>query len=317
MLIGIDIGGMSIKSGVVDKNGNILFSDNEKTIVENGPDYFVNSLYILIDKCIEFSKNNNIEIAGIGIGVPGIVNNKENTIIYTANLKIENLNLGEKLSKYNLPICLSNDANCAVLAEQKFGSGKGYNDVIMLTLGTGVGGGVIINNKLFEGNCGQGTELGHMIIELDGEECGCGRKGCFEAYASASGLIKMTKDIMLKNNDSKMWTYCFNSIKNVSGRTAFECAKDGDKAAIEVVNKYIKYLGEGIMNFCNIFRPEAIILGGGISNQKDYLKNLVVDYISKRNYGFKRSQKVEILIAKLGSEAGIIGAAHLLDRLYE
>ena len=182
----------------------------------------------------------------------------------------------------------------------------------MFTLGTGVGGGVIIDNKLFEGNESKGTEVGHVTLILDGEQCTCGRKGCIESYVSATALIRQTKTEMLQNEKSAMWAFVGGNIDNVDGRTAFECAKQGDKSAIKVRDNYIKYLGESMLSFFNIFRPQAFILGGGVSAQGQYLVDLLTDYCAKRNYGFPKAPKVEILIATLGNDAGIIGAASLV-----
>ncbi|MFA6667545.1 MAG: ROK family protein, partial [Bacilli bacterium] len=169
----------------------------------------------------------------------------------------------------------------------------------------------VINNHLFEGNDGKGAEIGHMVIVVDGNECACGRKGCFETYASASALLRYTKAAMEKNKDSKMWEYCKGDINNMNGLTSFECAKLGDKAANEVIDTYIKYLGEGLLNVCNIFRPEAIVLGGGISNQKDYLRDKVQKYLEDHWYGYHETPRVDVLIASLRNDAGIIGAATL------
>lgn len=310
--IGIDIGGMSIKAGLVNKSGDILFKDVVKTDVEKGSTYFIKCLEVLINSMLNYANKNSLEVVSIGLGVPGIVNNTTKMIEYTANLKLEKLDLSEPLGKYNIPFTLSNDANVACLAEQKFGAAKGFKNVIMLTLGTGVGGGIVIDNKLFEGTDGQGAELGHMVISLNGEDCGCGRKGCYEAYASASALLRLTKEEMNRNHNSMMWEYCDNNINNVSGLTSFECAKKGDESANKVVDLYVSYLGEGMLNFCNIFRPEVFVIGGGISNQKDYLINKVNKYLEDHYYGFKNTRKVDVLVASLGNDAGIIGAANLL-----
>lgn len=253
----------------------------------------------------------NYKVEGIGFGIPGVVNNKLGTIDYACNLYLYNVPLKDYLKDLNLPIVVSNDANVAALGEQRWGSAKGYNDVVMITLGTGVGSGIVINNKLFEGNEGKGAEVGHMTIVVDGHECSCGRHGCFETYASASALLRLTKEIMLKNKDSEMWDYCEHDIEKVNGLTSFECAKKGDKVANEVIDTYIKYLGEGLLNICNIFRPEAIVLGGGISNQKEYLQEKVQKYLDDRWYGYHETPRVEVIIATLKNDAGIIGAATL------
>ena len=208
------------------------------------------------------------------------------------------------------PVRLTNDANAASLGEAKFGAGKSYDNIIMLTLGTGVGGGIIINGKLYEGNEGKGAELGHSVIVVDGEQCTCGRKGCLETYASATALIRETKKAMHANRRSLMWKIC-PDIDLVGGKVPFEAAKKGDKVAIDVLDNYIKYLGEGILNFCNIFRPNVVVLSGGIANAGDYLFDRVNKYIADRNYGYKMTPEVKVVPAELGYYSGKIGAAAL------
>lgn len=309
--IGVDIGGMSIKAGIVDLNGSIVYKEVVKTDTKNGSEPFLKDVKQLLKNCLAKSDELNYRIKGIGFGVPGVVNNRLGTIDYAANLGLYNVPIKDYLKELELPIFLSNDANVACLAEQRWGAAKGYSDVVMITLGTGIGGGVVLDNKLFEGNQGKGAELGHTVIVVDGDECACGRKGCYERYASASALLRFTREAMEKNPKSIMWEYCKGKIENVNGRTSFDCEEKGDKAAIEVINKYIKYVGEGLLNFCNIFRPQAIVLGGGISNQGEYLRVRVEEYLAQNNYGYHECPKVDVLLAKLKNDAGIIGAATL------
>lgn len=310
--LGIDIGGMSIKAGVVDKDGYLLMKDSVKTrALEGGAPVFIEDVKNLITKMFERAEEQDLKIISIGFGVPGLVNPVEGRIDYMANLKLENINLRKELRMFNVPIYISNDANVACLGEAKFGAARGFGNVILLTLGTGVGGGVLIDGKLFEGVEGKGAELGHMTLIVSGEQCGCGRKGCFEAYASASALLRLTRNEMLSNTSSLMWEYCHGNIDEVNGLTSFECAKKGDESANRVVDLYVKYLSEGILSYCNIFRPNLILLGGGVSNQGDYLINKIKEYCEKFNYGYKRAPIVEIKVAALKNDAGIIGAAAL------
>jgi len=309
--IGVDIGGMSIKAGIVDVDGKVIAKDRVPTHTENGNEPFLKDMKGLIVSLIEQGKKLGYKIEGIGFGAPGVVNNKLGTIDYATNLKLYNVPVKEFLKDLNIPIYISNDANVACLAEQRWGAAKGYSTCVLITLGTGIGSGIVIDNKLFEGNLGKGAEIGHMVIVVDGVECNCGRKGCFEKYASTSALIRETQEIMKNNNDSMMWNYCGHNLEQVDGLTSFECAKQGDKAASEVVDLYIKYLGEGLLNVCNIFRPEAIILGGGISDQKEYLRKKVQDYLELHYYGYHETPRSEVLIATLKNDAGIIGAAAL------
>ena len=310
--IGVDVGGMSIKAGLVDDNGKILVKGTRKTNSKTeGKEGFLKDIKDLMLEMIDKAREIECEVLAIGFGIPGVVNNVKGTIDYACNLYVEDVPLKDYLKDLNLPIFLSNDANVAALGEVRFGAAKGYKDVILLTLGTGIGGGVVIDDKLFEGVEGKGAELGHTTIVVDGHECGCGRRGCFEAYASASALLALTKSEMLNNKNSMMWDYCGHNIDDVSGLTSFECAKKGDEAANKVIDTYVKYLSEGILNFCNIFRPQAILIGGGISNQGDYLIEKVITYCKKFHYGYKNTPEVEIKVATLKNDAGIIGSACL------
>ena len=223
------------------------------------------------------------------------------------------LKLYKKLKKYiNTDIKISNDANVAALGEAIYGCAKDYNTSIMFTLGTGVGGGIIIDKKLFEGGWSRGAELGHITLVMDGEPCTCGRNGCIECYVSATALIKQTKEAMLEDKSSVMWDYVCGDLEKVDGKTAFECSKKGDKSANKVVDNYVKYLGESMLNMFNIFRPNAFILGGGVSAQGEYLNDKLRTYCEKFDYGYKRSPRPIILTATLGNDAGIIGAAALI-----
>ncbi|MCI9404229.1 MAG: ROK family glucokinase [Clostridia bacterium] len=307
--VGIDIGGMSVKAGVIDRDGNILKKGKVVTDVAGGDDKIISDIGDLV---LSLADPKDRDFVGIGIGCPGAINSSTGTVDRAYNLNWTNVALAEKLArKINKPIKVSNDANCAALGETMFGVGRMYSDTIFITLGTGVGGGVILDNKLYEGNESKGGELGHMVLVVNGEPCTCGRNGCMEAYCSASALIRETKCAMLANKDSEMWKFS-PSLADVDGKTAFECSKKGDKAAIGVVEYFVKYLGEGMLNFANIFRPQAIILGGGVCAQGDYLIDKLKDYCKDRNYGFEGMPRFDILVAQLGNDAGMIGAAGLI-----
>lgn len=312
LYIGVDVGGMSIKAALVNRQGEIVYKSTKKTnSIEGGAGVLLKDIKELMLELIEYADKNDSKVEGIGFGIPGAVNNEKGTIDYACNLGVENVNLRGYLEDLNLPIFISNDANVAALGEERFGAAKEYNNVVLLTLGTGIGGGVIIDDKLFEGVEGKGAELGHEVIVVDGEPCSCGRKGCFEQYASASALLRFTRQEMKRNRMSKMWEYCDGDIDKVDGLTSFECAKEGDVSANLVIDTYVKYLSEGILNVCNIFRPEVVLLGGGISNQDKFLVDKVIKYCADRNYGYKNTPKVEIRVASLKNDAGVIGAACL------
>lgn len=308
--IGIDIGGMSIKGAAVDSNGRV-YEKFSMPFIKGEPGE--ETIRKLAETVKEYIAANGLEnkIAGIGLGSPGTLDIKNGVVNYANNLGWENLHVADIFHEIlPYPVRLTNDANAASLGEAKFGAGKSYDNIIMLTLGTGVGGGIIINGKLYEGNEGKGAELGHSVIVVDGEQCTCGRKGCLETYASATALIRETKKAMHTNRRSLMWKIC-PDIDLVGGKVPFEAAKQGDKVAIDVLDNYIKYLGEGILNFCNIFRPNVVVLSGGIANAGDYLFDRVNKYIADRNYGYKMTPEVKVVPAELGYDSGKIGAAAL------
>lgn len=311
--IGIDIGGMSVKVGLVDEKGNIIEKNVEKTIP--GYQNVVNNMVSQVNRLL---KSNNLtikDIKGIGVGCPGAVSGKKGIIDVLPNLDWENVPLVKLLQDaLGVKVVISNDANVAHLAEAVFGVAKNVNDSIMLTLGTGVGGGIVINKKLYEGTDSKGAELGHSTLILGGKPCSCGRNGCIETYVSATALMAQTREAMLEDKSSKMWDFVGGDINNVNGRTAFECAKMGDATAEKVVSNYVMYLSESLMNMMNIFRPEMIILGGGVSGQGDYLINRINEYCEKYAYGYHGAPKPEIVIARFGNDAGIIGAAALIEQ---
>lgn len=308
--VGVDIGGMSVKVGIVDENGVIVKQCREKTA--ETPEKVIYNIYLQIKSLLDQLGLTANDLCGVGIGCPGAVTSEKGLVDFLPNLGWNNVPIADILHKYiDLPVKISNDANVAALGEAIYGAAKGYDTSIMFTLGTGVGGGIIINKKLYEGGQSKGAEPGHMTLVLDGEPCTCGRRGCVECYVSATALIRQTKEAMMDDKNSLMWKYVDGDINKVDGRTSFECAKKGDKSAEKVRDNYVKYLSESIMNMLNIFRPDAFIIGGGVSAQGDYLLSRVKAYCEKYSYGYKGSPKTDILIATLGNDAGIIGAASL------
>jgi glucokinase len=250
------------------------------------------------------------EVSDIGIAAPGSVDPETGDVAYANNLPFLNSPvcswMKEQLGK---PCYIDNDANAAAYGELLAGAGKGASNFVMVTLGTGVGGGVIIDGKIYGGFNHAGAELGHMMIVRDGEQCTCGNKGCFEAYGSATALIRQTKEAMDKNPDSKMWE--LSKEKGVSGRTAFDAMRAGDEAGKKVVDEYIGYLACGLTNLVNIFQPEFIAIGGGICNEGETLLAPLREQVSKGDYNMVMPKKCAIRTAALGNDAGIIGAAGL------
>ena len=308
--IGIDIGGMSIKGAAVDSNGRVYEKFSMPFIKGEDGEITIRKLADIVKEYIAANGLSN-KIAGIGIGSPGTLDVKNGIVNYANNLGWNDLHVADIMHEIlPYPIRLTNDANAASLGEAKYGAGKSYQTIIMLTLGTGVGGGIIIDGKLFEGNEGKGGELGHTVVVVDGEQCTCGRRGCLEAYASATALIRETKKAMRLNKRSLMWKVC-PEIDLVGGKVVFEAVSQGDPAAIKVLDEYVKYLGEGILNYCNIFRPNVIVLSGGIANAGPALFDRVNAYIKERNYGYKMTPEVKVVPAELGYDSGKIGAAAL------
>lgn len=309
--IGIDLGGTFIKGGIVDSEGTILASDKIPTEAEGGSAVVSANIARLANILLESCGMSLSDTEGVGIGCPGMIDSKTGNVIYSNNLGWNDFNIANEVSALlgNLPVKVANDANVAALGEVKFGAAKDYNSAVMITLGTGVGGGVVIDGILMEGNKGAGAELGHMVIVRDGEACSCGRRGCMEAYCSATALIRDTKRAMLAHKNSKMWE--IGSIDEVCGKTPFDFA-DSDVYAKEVVENYISYLACGLVNYANIFRPEAILLGGGVCAQGDVLIRPLQKQFDSEIYAGEKGPKVPILIAKLENSAGLLGAAALL-----
>lgn len=309
--IGIDIGGMSVKAGLVSERGEILSKNRRETA--DSAELLVKNAAEQINEILNEKKLSVKDINGIGIGSPGIIDSVHGVVKAACNLPFSEFDIVSEMKKYfDVPVKVSNDANVAALGETIFGCAKDYNNSVMFTLGTGVGGGVVIDNKLYEGGSSMGCELGHVTLVAGGLPCNCGRKGCIESYCSATALIRQTKEEMLNNKKSSMWDFVNNDIDKVDGRTAFECSKAGDASANTVVNNYVMYLSDAIMSMLNIFRPEAVILGGGVSAQKQYLTDKIKVYCKKYKYGYEGTPAPEILTATLGNDAGIIGAAALI-----
>ena len=309
-ILGIDIGGTSIKGAIVNNTGKVGEAFSLPIDKSLNQEQQIDALIIIIKKT--YSED---EFDGIGFGIPGSIDPERKVVRYSNNLKWENLDLGSILKKAfpSKRIEIANDANVAALGEATFGSAKNERNVVMITLGTGVGSGIIIDGKLYAGEFGHGAEFGHHVLVMDGVTCTCGRKGCFEMYASATALIRQAKEAIEKNPDSKLALYAKEG-KEVDGKLIFETCKEGCTTAEEVINQYVKYLSEGLLNICNIFRPSSIVLSGGIANQGNFLLDKVLGYMEKEHYGYLPRTKVEIKIASLGYNSGIIGAACLLLR---
>lgn len=309
--IGIDLGGTNIKAGVVNENYEIIAKASTKTLCPRPAKEIADDMAKV---SIEACKNAGIsvdDVEWIGIGTPGIADNINGTIPYSNNLGFKDVPIRKYIREHiDKPVYVANDANAAAYGEFVAGAAKGACDAVCITLGTGVGAGVIIDGKIFTGRNLAGTEIGHMVIEADGPQCTCGRKGCFEVFSSATGLINMTKQAIAENPGSVLAKYEKDDGK-VSARHAFMAMREGDAAGKAVVDKYIKYLAAGITNVINIFQPDILCIGGGVCNEGDPLMKPMVELVKKEVYTRMLDKNTEITVAKLGNDAGIIGAAFL------
>lgn len=310
--IGIDVGGMSIKAGVADINGNVL---HKTTIVTRGnydAEYTIsNDIHKLIVKLLDEANIPEEKIAAVGIGQAGSIDSERGIINYWNNIPMKNVHVVEELKKWHkMPVFIDNDANVAALGECVFGAAKGLRNVMLVTLGTGVGSGIIIDGKVYRGEYGAGAEAGHMRIVMNGEPCTCGGRGCWEAYASVSALIRQTKAAMEKHPESMMCSIAAE-MGEVNGITSFKAARAGDKAALEVVARYIEYVGTGLVGLQNIFRPQIFLIGGGISKEGEFLTDPLEKFVQDGMFDKETGDPVKIRPAALHNDAGILGAAAL------
>ncbi len=315
--IGVDLGGTNIAIGIVNENYEIVKKGSVPTKPERGADAIVEDMAALSRKLIAEMGITMDDIASAGVATPGTANNETGVVEYANNIPFLRYPLADKLSALldGKPVYIENDANAAAKAEAMAGVAKGAPFSVMITLGTGLGGGIIINGKVYSGFNFAGAELGHTVIEKDGRQCSCGRKGCWEAYSSATGLINITKDRIVDARNAgrktSMEEMIDGDLDKVSARTAFNAMKAGDEVAAEVVDEYISYLACGIVNIINIFQPNVLSIGGGICNEGEYLTKPLLEKVWTETYSREGTPKTEILIAKLGNDAGIIGAAVL------
>ncbi len=307
MYIGIDLGGTNIAAGLVDDNGKIIKKASLPTLAPRSYEEIVKDMVTLSEDLASRAGLKMADIKAIGIGCPGSVDYEKGELAYANNLGFESAPIRAEFQKYyNLPIVLENDANAAAYGEYMV-NGNNADIFLAITLGTGVGGGIILGGNIFRGANGAGAELGHFTLVHNGASCTCGKKGCWEAYASATALIGQTKVAMAKHPESLMHKIS-DEQGSVNGRTAFDAAKQGDAIALEVISKYIGYVADGIVSMVNIFQPDKIVISGGISKEGDYLLNPIREYVKKYDYN-KIFKRVEIQAATLYNDAGIIGAA--------
>jgi len=309
MYVGIDVGGTNLKAGLIDETGKILAVRRIPLGEFWGSESFVETLAELT---IAVARDGGIEpesLEYVGMGIPGAVS--EETILYTCNIPLKNVPVGELFRRYlPVPVILGNDADCAAVGEFFCGAGRGTRNFCIVTLGTGVGAGMILNGKLYSG-MGAAGEVGHMVIQRNGVACSCGRRGCWETYASATGLIRMTREAMERDPKSLLWELS-GGLEGVSGRTAFQAVTQGDAAARQVCDEYLDCLAAGITNLINILQPEVLALGGGVSHESDErLLYPLREIVERECYSRHGGYSTKIIKAELGNDAGLIGAALL------
>ena len=318
--IGIDLGGTNIAAGLVAGEGKevkIIKKISVPTGAQRDSDAITADMAACCYRLIEETGLNVDDIEMTGIASPGIADSRTGMVEYSCNLPFKKYPLADNLKKL-FPckaVKIENDANAAAWGEAVAGAAAGVENSVMITLGTGVGGGIIANGKVYSGFNAAGGELGHIVIVEGGRQCSCGRKGCWEAYSSATALIRMTEEKVEECRASGKYTLMEKNIMErgkVSGRTAYDCMREGDEAAKEVVDEYVRYLACGLTNIVNIFQPEVISLGGGIANERETLLKPLIPIISREQYGGGVVKSTEIRIAQLGNDAGIIGAAMLV-----
>lgn len=310
--LGIDLGGTNVAAGIVDEEMNLVYKTSIPTEAAKGPEHVINRIVEAAKAAMDGYRITEKEIKSIGIGTPGAVAPKTGVVTYAANLGFKHTPLAKRIGEQfpGIPVSVENDANAAAWAEAKCGAAKGTTDSITITLGTGVGGGMIINGSLYSGFNGMGGELGHMVITENGRPCSCGRKGCWEAYASVTGLINTTKEHMNANPDSLMWKIA-GSLDRVNGLTSFDAMRKGDEEAKKVVAEYLDSVACGIASICNMLQPEVLCIGGGISREGETLLGPIKEYVMKEIFSRYGDTQTQLKIAQLGNDAGIIGAALL------
>lgn len=310
--IGIDIGGTNLKAGVVDAQGAILHVKKCPLGAWEGGDAFLEKVCTLAEEATAEAGFQKSDVASVGMGFPGAVDDEKGILTYITNIPLGGYPLREKFQqRWQVPVHLGNDANCAALGEYHAGAGRGSRSLVVVTLGTGVGGGIILDGKMLTGSNGTAAEVGHMVIVPNGERCNCGRCGCWERYASANALKQQTRDAMRAHPESRMWQLTGGDADRAEGYTPFDAARMGDAAAQQVCRDYIEYVALGAANLVNIFQPEVIAFGGGVSAQEDLLEPLqrrIAEEDFARNAGLSR---VKVARCVLGNDAGIIGAALL------
>ncbi len=306
-VFGVDIGGTTVKMGLFDMNGNLLDKWEIKTVTANKGEAILPDIAKSIQDKLQKEDISLDEVAGVGIGAPGPID-AEGIVYKTANLGWDTVfSIPNAMQKFiDLPVMAGNDANVAALGEMWQGGGKGYKDMVMVTLGTGVGGGIISNGQMITGATGAGGEIGHIHIEdNETEECGCHNIGCLEQYSSATGIVRLARRRLEKDNTPSVLRD-----EELSAKRVFDAVKFGDKVAIEVAEQFGEYLGKGLAAIAGVVNPKAFVVGGGVSKAGEILFEYIKPFYMQ--YAFRGCREVEFVLASLGNDAGIYGAAKLV-----
>lgn len=313
VIIGIDLGGTGIKIGIVDQEYEILAQTSIPTNAERPWQQIIADMGNTAAKLLKDSGYEFSDCLGAGAGCPGTIDSADGTVLYSNNIRWDHVPFAAELKKYlPLPVYINNDANCAALGEVAKGAAKGLKNAVFLTLGTGVGGGIVIDGRIFEGGHPGGAELGHIKAADEGRLCTCGRTDCLEAYASATALIKDAKEMARKNPDSMLWQLCGHDLCNMNAKIPFDAAQAGDACGKKLTENYIRYLADGITDLANIFRPDIIVLGGGVCAQGENLTGPLNAYLKANCFGTDSAYIPKAVTAQNGNAAGIIGAASLV-----
>ena len=311
LYIGIDVGGTTAKAGVVDEAGQILYKSSCKTGIERDFEDIAADMAELCRHIVRESGHEMAEVAAVGVGIPGEQSPKTGLVAFCNNLGWVDVPLMQRLrDALGLPVYVDNDANVAALAESAFGASRDVKSSILITLGTGVGGGIVRDQRIHTGAHGVGGEIGHMVVVVDGEPCNCGHRGCWEKYASATALIRMGRALMEEKPDCALARQMGGDAANLNAKAVLDLAKAGDADCVGIFETYVKYLCVGLANLINIYDPDMLVLGGGVAHAGDFLLDAVRaalgDYVYCPALSWARVE-----LARLGNDAGIIGAAML------
>lgn len=309
--LGIDLGGTNIAAGVVDSDARLIAKASRKTQVLLGPEGICRQMAEAAGEAMEKAGVSERDVCGIGVGTPGTVERDSGIVRFSSNLNFKDVNLRELMERQTgKPVRVENDANAAAYGEYRAGVLKGAKNAIAITLGTGIGSGILIGGKIYAASNSAGGEFGHTVIAFGGRPCPSGRCGCWETYASATGLILTTKEMMREGSrDSLLWQLADGNLENVNSRMAFTAMRAGDALGKAVVDRYIAHLGCGLVNCINIFQPDILCIGGGVSGEGEALLRPLMEYVDKEANPMNVGNKTLLCLAKLGNDAGIIGAA--------